>query len=457
MGEKETHRDRELVNRVLSGDREAFEALDQQYRPVAYQAALKVVGDTFEADDVVQEAMLRAYTRLVQLSNPTQFGPWLAAIVRSVSIDHLRARTKSRNRIRYFDELPEATFTDIPVENSNPLRRLQMEESFHQQISVLSSPLAEVVRLRYIDGLHLSEIAIELQVPLGTVKRRFHDARKQMRRRAMKTFDERVARSIVDAAGRELAELPRDISEDIIGVAVGGDLVRGDFIPNNSSLLVFPLFSNRSTLYMYDTPAYRAITEIFGRLCSPYNDCAEAPSVWQNLAFDEVHLPSSAERFNPPTTPQPQWHSLFLFDLIDHHCTIYGKDYIEDLYRPNPRNLTLQMAAEVLRVSRTGATSHPAGFGCVAHWQALKLVRVLQLHFSPGDPTIAWKPALTNYRQHVPDFASKGFGEKIWEREMAARYPTDRKLPSSAHVARCQEFVEDACDLLTAMRQAAIG
>ena len=267
----------------------------------------------------------------------------------------------------------------------------------------------------------------------------------------MKRFDERAAWEIVNAAGRDIENLPNDVKQDIIGVAIGGDLARGDFIPNNSGLLVFPLLSNRLSLYIYDTPAYKAITKVFDRLCKPYYDCAEGPTVWENMTLDEIHLPKTAESFDPPAIPQPQWYSMYLFDLIDHHHIIYGEDFIKDLYRPDPRNLTIRMASETLRIVRTraaGPTKPPVGFETITHWQVLKMIKILQLHFSPDAPTIAREKVLSNYKQYVPDFPCKGFGEKLWKQDMAARYPADRKEYSDQHAVKCKSFVEEACQLL---------
>ena len=245
------------------------------------------------------------------------------------------------------------------------------------------------------------------------------------------------------------------VKQDIIGVAIGGDLVRGDFIQNNSPVLVFPLLSNHKSLFVYDMPAYGAVAEIFDRHCKPFIDCTESPSVWENLACDEIHLPVSAESFDPPAVPQPQWYSFFLFDLIDHHHIIYGKNFIEHLYRPDPRTLTLRMAGETLRMVRTraaGLAKPPAGFGIVTHWQVLKMVRGLQLHFSSGTPTIAREKVLSNYNKCVPDFSSKAFGERLWKQQMAARYPADRKEYSDTHIVKCKTFIEESCDLLVKHR-----
>ncbi len=440
--------DAELVRCILGGDRSAFEVLDGRYRRVALSIAFRLVGDSAEAEDVVQEAMLRAYTRLEQLSDPARLGPWLATIVRNVGLDHLRQRMRRREQLTDWHQPLAASLTQSMTYDGTDRIGDIREPAFEEALGALSRPLAQVIRLRIHDGLRPSEISERLGLPLCTVKRRLHDARKHIRRSTMTTFDEQAAWDIVHAAAREIDNLPHDVKDGIVGVVVGGDLPRQDFIPNNSSLLVFPLITNCTTLFIYDSPAYRAIVDIFDRLCAPYFDCSEAPMVWQNQAFDEVNLPVSAESFDPPTTPQCQWHSMYLFDLIEHHQVVYGEDFVKRLYRPQPKDLTVRMAAEVLRAVRSQKTTHPAGFETVAHWQALKMVAVLQLHFSDVSPTIAWQQVLENYSRHVPEFPSKRFGEQQWRQAMRVRYPADRRTFSHVHAGKCRSFVEDACELL---------
>ena len=367
------------VRRVLDGDVNAFSQLETGYTGISEQLATRILGDPVEAEDAVQEAMFRAYTRLDQLSDPSRFGAWLATIVRNTALDHLRRRQR-RNEI----PTDAAILVDLSGSDSSDeighgkaepdLDWMLAEPGVEDVLSELTPALAAVVRLRLHNGLPIADIANRLKVPAGTVKRRLYDARKRIRRLKMKTFDEAAAWTVIDAAKKDIEALPSEIKKDILGVAVGGDLVRGDFIPNNSNLLVFPLASNRSTLYVYDTPACKAISSIFDKHCKEYYDCAQAPSVWENFTTDEIHLPVSAVDFDPPTVPQPAYYSIFLCDLIDHHKTIYGTDFITGLYRPDPKHFTLRMAAETLRLLRTRTAvpvRPPAGFETVAHWQAL--------------------------------------------------------------------------------------
>jgi RNA polymerase sigma-70 factor (ECF subfamily) len=84
--------DAELVARSLAGDREAFARLYDRYARVARATAHAVGRDPAAAEDVTQEAFLRAFRRLATLREPARFGPWLVGIARQVAREHRRCR-----------------------------------------------------------------------------------------------------------------------------------------------------------------------------------------------------------------------------------------------------------------------------------------------------------------------------------------------------------------------------
>lgn len=440
--------DAELVNRVRNGDTRAFDILYARYQTVALQKAAHLLGNQVEAEDVVQRAMYTAYAKLPQLVDPSRFGRWLSRIVQNTAIDLLRERSRRRRH-----EVPDSLCAFLPKHvdhGESAINRWLDAAAIEDAISILSPAMRDVFRLRAHEHLTIAEIAAKLGVPIGTVKRRLHDATKKIRRNDMPLLDQPTAETILSQAAEDIKKLPNDIRRDIRGVAVGGDLPRGDFLENNSSLLIFALFTNRESLFIYETKAYRKVAEIFDRHFRPYIGCAESPNVWENLAFDDVHLPKSAENFDPPDSPQPQWHSFFLFDLIDHHAMLYGDDFIKTLYRPDPRNLTIRMAAATLGVMQSGRArpNPPVGFNTVTHWWVLKMVQVLQIHFSPSEPTIAKGVSLSRYLKYVPEFPLKEFGKRQWKAEINAQYPADRKEHSDYHAKQCKRFVREACSLI---------
>src|SRR5881398_1745983 len=97
-----------LVGAALRGDREAFAALVDRHRPRAQALARRTLGDAAEAEDVVQEAILRAYLALADLREPSRFGAWLSAIALNVA----RMRRRAERPLEPLDEAPARELED---------------------------------------------------------------------------------------------------------------------------------------------------------------------------------------------------------------------------------------------------------------------------------------------------------------------------------------------------------
>jgi RNA polymerase sigma-70 factor, ECF subfamily len=82
--------DADLVALAKAGDQEAYGLLIQRFQRSAYGLAWVLLGDRFEAEDITQEAFLRAWQNLDLLSDPAKFAPWLRRIVFGVAVDWLR-------------------------------------------------------------------------------------------------------------------------------------------------------------------------------------------------------------------------------------------------------------------------------------------------------------------------------------------------------------------------------
>ena len=84
--------DRQLVQLVLNGDLQAFDKLVRKYNQMAGAISYGICGDFQLAEDIVQEAFLKAYHSLANLKDPGRFRVWFAGIVRSKAIDQIRQR-----------------------------------------------------------------------------------------------------------------------------------------------------------------------------------------------------------------------------------------------------------------------------------------------------------------------------------------------------------------------------
>ncbi len=179
MNSLEQAQEEQLVRQAQAGDTEAFAALVAAHQHFCYNLALQSLADTREAEDVTQEAFLRAWLALPRFRHQARFRTWLYRIVTNLCYTHLpRLR-------RNLEALAEDELADVPSEPfDNPLANLQVEERracLHAQIDRLPESQRLIVLLRYREELSYEEIADALDIPLGTVKIGLFRARQRLR------------------------------------------------------------------------------------------------------------------------------------------------------------------------------------------------------------------------------------------------------------------------------------
>jgi RNA polymerase sigma-70 factor (ECF subfamily) len=162
----------ELVDRCRRGERRAAERLVQRFHGYVLTLARALVSDGHRAEDLAQESMLIMLTRLGDVREPRTFAGWLRQIVRN-----------QVNRLARDRATVEMAAEPVDVRPS-PLDRVQLDELralVRAAIAGLPPAGQQTARLFYLDELDQSQIATRLDVPLGTVKRRLHDARSKLR------------------------------------------------------------------------------------------------------------------------------------------------------------------------------------------------------------------------------------------------------------------------------------
>jgi RNA polymerase sigma-70 factor (ECF subfamily) len=165
--------DHELAQRAKDGDREAFAELVRKHQRRAYATAMHLMGQHCDADDVVQEALLRAYRGLSGFDGRAAFSTWLHRIVVNVSLNHLRARRRPTL------PLEAAEGVAAPPEGEGRGEAWQVLRA----LSELSPPLRVTLVLATVEDMPYREIAETLGVPEGTVAWRVNQARKVLRQR----------------------------------------------------------------------------------------------------------------------------------------------------------------------------------------------------------------------------------------------------------------------------------
>jgi RNA polymerase sigma factor (sigma-70 family) len=168
-----------LAATLASGDAAALDRLYAHYRPVAFSIAYSLLADAGAAEDVVQDAFIRAWRNASSFqATRGSFRAWLLTIVRNTAIDQLRAR---KTAVRHQTRLAQfATTTDGDDVSTSVIAQ---EEARRLRAALGSLPLAQrhAVELAFFAGLSHGEIAALTGIPLGTVKGRMRLGLRRLR------------------------------------------------------------------------------------------------------------------------------------------------------------------------------------------------------------------------------------------------------------------------------------
>jgi RNA polymerase sigma-70 factor (ECF subfamily) len=167
----------ELLARARSGNLFAFEEIVKRYQRRVYATAVRIVRRHDVADDVVQEAFLRAHQSLDRFDLSRPFGPWICRIAANLAVNHVRS-PRARE-----EGLPEA-HAETASPAASPLTDVLEAEARRElarALESLSDDQRAVFVLRVFDELSYKEIAEALEISMGTVMSRLSRARERLR------------------------------------------------------------------------------------------------------------------------------------------------------------------------------------------------------------------------------------------------------------------------------------
>ena len=173
-----------VIRRVQRGDANAFEYLVAAYEKNVYNLALRMTGNPEDAEDMAQEAFLKAYSSLDSFRGDSKFSVWLYRIVSNVCLDFLRKQKKRQSfSLSMEDDDGEEGELELP-----DLRRLPEDElekkltrdAVQRGLAQLPEDARQILLLREIHGLSYEEIGEALGLEPGTVKSRIFRARKKL-------------------------------------------------------------------------------------------------------------------------------------------------------------------------------------------------------------------------------------------------------------------------------------
>ena len=174
-------REAALISAILSGEREKFHDLIRPYERQVYLTALSLVKNETAAEDVAQEAILRAYRKLAGFRGDAKFSTWLIAI--TLNEARTRLREEKRAALDSLDSNDEdgtytpAQLTDWRELPSEVLEREEIRLIMQQAVAELPVSFREVVILRDMEELSVNETAEALGISISLVKVRLHRAR----------------------------------------------------------------------------------------------------------------------------------------------------------------------------------------------------------------------------------------------------------------------------------------
>lgn len=174
----------ELGEGLRAGDRDALQALLQATRPRLAAVALRIVRNPDDAEDVVQDAFLKAWRYVGRFEGRAALSTWLHRIVVNTAVDHIRSRRTGVVLFRTAEgsdddhrPLPEGVSAPTP---EDLLARAEIGAVVRRGISRLSVVHQEVLTLRELQDESYQEIADTVHCPIGTVMSRLHHARQRL-------------------------------------------------------------------------------------------------------------------------------------------------------------------------------------------------------------------------------------------------------------------------------------
>ena len=172
--------DQQLIERVQKGDKQAFDMLVVKYQSRVMSIVSRLVRDHHEAQDIVQEAFIKAYRALPRFRGDSAFYTWLYRIAVNTAKNHLVS--KGRRPAIEGVELEEAEVVGIPSlqDDESPERQLlrdELEQVIYGAINKLPDDLKTAITLREFEGLSYEDISKVMDCPVGTVRSRIFRAR----------------------------------------------------------------------------------------------------------------------------------------------------------------------------------------------------------------------------------------------------------------------------------------
>jgi RNA polymerase sigma-70 factor (ECF subfamily) len=214
-------KDSELVQLSLNGDREAFGELIQRHWRKCVDVACYFLRNRDDAEDQAQNAVMRAFEHLNQYQGEAEFSTWLARIVANQCLMLMRVRRRAR--FIYIDE-PVTGQKTVPLQlpSSDPdpegeLAYAQLTEVLRSEVGRIPRLMRNVMVLRDIQGLPMSDVAGQLGITVSAAKSRLVRARTELRSRMSKHCGGTAGSSALSRTAAPLSRVGRHCGLQLVG------------------------------------------------------------------------------------------------------------------------------------------------------------------------------------------------------------------------------------------------
>ncbi|HVY58931.1 MAG TPA: RNA polymerase sigma factor [Xanthobacteraceae bacterium] len=178
--------EQELLARARRNEESAVRALIQRYNRRLFRLARSIVREDSEAEDVVQEAYVRAFTRLAEFRAESSFSTWLSRIVLNEALGRLRKRRRTADWLPLDTLAPSAEIIPFPLASNSPdpertMAQREIRTLLERAIDDLPEAFRTVLVARVLEEMSIEETADLLGLRPETVKTRLHRARRLLR------------------------------------------------------------------------------------------------------------------------------------------------------------------------------------------------------------------------------------------------------------------------------------
>jgi len=286
-----TERDADQVRRARAGDRAAYGALVGAYQGMVFATALNITGNYSDAEDVVQDAFLRAFERLGTLAEPMKFPAWLRTLASRSALQLLR----KKRHVAAFD-LDESAGEQTASGAESPAEayaRAEFARLLWQEVGELPPKTREAVLLFYMEGYSVSRAAAYLDCSEGALKTRLHFGREKLRQALLEKVEAELRdhRPTEKTRNAVLAALPLSVGGSTALMAPGKGAA--------SAMLSLTPFTVGVTACIVLVMAGLAALALWPKIPAPDSAPVEPLSVADRA--DDEHLAAS----EPPESEKP--------------------------------------------------------------------------------------------------------------------------------------------------------